>query len=435
MAASVVYDNVAEGVKLETGRLFQGRKFWVAQRVPQRSALLDLIRANGGQITLLEKQADWMIADHFRRDCPPGTISYEFVQKSIAKGEILDPNDFPAGPRVGTARDPGSLSRPAKGARNAYTPDEDRMLYNWVKDAAARGVAISGNELYKQLEQKCPRHTWQSWRDRYLKQLHGRPASTFSSAADMPPPSDQSSRAVEAPVGNKNALVKNKEKVSSVTEPEAATSEEQAASEEYTVNQLAATFSTEDWEELYAFVEHIDNLSKDKLSYQTSWASWAKHMDNQTAAQWQQYYEKVVRPQWLRDPVSKRERIRKRVEEKHQDDSSSPNKSQSWSQTQDKTVDALQKESPKRTTSDALPSDSRLESDLTAQHETPSYIRDGYESAFKRIRGDLDDVPEATEAVRPTKMRKISLSPTFVKMEEPADRMNFHISPIYLDRQ
>ena len=149
-----MYENVAEGAKLETGKLFEGRKLWVAQRVPHRGKLLDLIKANGGQIVLLEKQADWMIADHFRKDCPPGTTSYDFVHKSIAKGEVLDPDDYPAGPRVGTERDPGSLARPAKGGRNAFTPDEDRTLYKWVTDAAANGLAVSGNELYKQLEQK-----------------------------------------------------------------------------------------------------------------------------------------------------------------------------------------------------------------------------------------------------------------------------------------
>ncbi|KAF9697883.1 hypothetical protein EKO04_004405 [Ascochyta lentis] len=378
--ASVVHD-------LETGHLFDSRKFWVAQRVPHRNELLELIRANGGYIVPLEKQADWVIEDHFKKGCAPGTISYEFVHRSIAQGEILDPNDFPAGPKIGTARDPGSLVRPAKGVRNAYTPDEDRILYKWVQDAAASGVAIRGNEIYKQLEQKYPRHTWQSWRDRYLKQLQNRPPSAFNIPDNAPPslPSDQSSR-VAAPVERKTALVKNKERAVST-------------SDEYTVDQLVLTFTTEDLEELHAFVEHIDSFSHDPLSYQNSWANWAENKDNQTAAQWQQYYEKVVRPQWLQDPVSKREQIRKRVEERHQDDSSSPRKSQSWSQTQEKTVDASQTEPPK---SNALLSDSRLESEATAQHETPSYIRDGYESAFKRIRGDLD-------AARPTKVRKVDV--------------------------
>ena len=154
MAATFVYENVTKDAQVKTGNLFKDRNFWVAQRVPHRATFLDLIRTNGGQIVLLEKQADWMIADHFRQDCPPGTISYEFVHKSIAKGIILDPSDFPAGPKIGTARDPGSIVRPAKHARHAFTPDEDRILYNWVKKGVASGVPMSGNELYKQLEQK-----------------------------------------------------------------------------------------------------------------------------------------------------------------------------------------------------------------------------------------------------------------------------------------
>lgn len=157
MASAVVYENVAEDADLGTGALFEDKKFWVAQRVPHRAALLGLIKANGGSIALLEKQADWIIADHFRKDCPPGSISYDFVHKSIAKAEILDPNDFPAGPRIGTARDPGSIARPAKGTRAAFTPDEDRILYKWAKAAQTSGVAISGNELYKKLEEKVCR--------------------------------------------------------------------------------------------------------------------------------------------------------------------------------------------------------------------------------------------------------------------------------------
>lgn len=155
MAASIVYDDVAKDAELEAGQLFEGKKFWVMQRVPQRVALLELIKANGGQIVLLEKQADYLIADHFRpKTCPPGSISYEFVHKSIAKAEVLDPYDFEAGPRIDTARDVGSLTRPPKGLRAAYTPEEDRILYKWVNDAKASGIAVSGNELYKQLEQK-----------------------------------------------------------------------------------------------------------------------------------------------------------------------------------------------------------------------------------------------------------------------------------------
>jgi hypothetical protein len=154
MASAVVYDDVAEGADVAAGSLFEGYKFWIAQRVPCRASYLAKIEANGGQIVKLEKQADFLIADHFRRDCAPGTTSYEFIDKSIANGEVLDPDSFPAGPRVGTARDVGSIVRPAKGTRAAYTPEEDRQLYKWARDAQAIGVAVSGNELYKALEKK-----------------------------------------------------------------------------------------------------------------------------------------------------------------------------------------------------------------------------------------------------------------------------------------
>ncbi len=155
MASAIVYENVAEGAGVEAGELFRGMKFWVAQRVPNRTDLLNLIKANGGSIVQVESQADWLIADHFRpKFCPPGSINYDFVKQSVAKGELLDPNDFPAGPKIGTARNVGSIDRPAKGTRIPFTPEDDRLLYKWVKDAQAIGAAVNGNELYMQLETK-----------------------------------------------------------------------------------------------------------------------------------------------------------------------------------------------------------------------------------------------------------------------------------------
>lgn len=155
MAAPTVFQDVAEGVELEgMGRLFAGKKFWVAQRVPSRNRLLDDIKANGGEIVLLEKKADYLIADHFRRDCPPGSISYEFVDRSIRDGALRDPEDHRAGPPLGEVREVGSTSRPAKGGRTPYTAEEDRILYKWVRDAEIAGGLASGNEIYKQLEAK-----------------------------------------------------------------------------------------------------------------------------------------------------------------------------------------------------------------------------------------------------------------------------------------
>jgi hypothetical protein len=159
MAAPTVFEDVVEGLELEgVGQLFAGRKFWVAQRVPTRHRLLDDIKANGGEIVLLEKKADYMIADHFLRDCPPGSISYEFITKSIQEGRLRDPEDHRAGPPLGEAREPGAINRPARGGRSDYNSEEDRILYKWVRDCEAVGGKASGNEIYKQLEAKvCAR--------------------------------------------------------------------------------------------------------------------------------------------------------------------------------------------------------------------------------------------------------------------------------------
>jgi hypothetical protein len=156
MAAPIVFQIVAEDASFQ-GQLFAGKKFWVAQRVPMRKTYLDHIKNNGGEVVILEKHADYMIADHFRRDCPPGSISYRFIEESLKEGEIQDPGNHTAGPPVGTARAASVGTRPTKGARAAYTAEEDRILYKWVRDCEGQGGLASGNEIYKQLEAKVSR--------------------------------------------------------------------------------------------------------------------------------------------------------------------------------------------------------------------------------------------------------------------------------------
>lgn len=155
MSAPVVYKDVVEGAKLEfSGTLFSGKKFWVALRVPARNQLLNDIKVNGGEVVQLEKKADYLIADHVRQNGPPGSTSYKFIEESIKQGELCDPKDYPAGPPLGAAREPGSIHQPAKSVRAAYTAEEDSILYHWMRDAETRGDAVSGNEIYKQLEKK-----------------------------------------------------------------------------------------------------------------------------------------------------------------------------------------------------------------------------------------------------------------------------------------
>ncbi|EUC44078.1 hypothetical protein COCMIDRAFT_99119 [Bipolaris oryzae ATCC 44560] len=323
MVASVVYEDVNEGFDFESGgNLFAGKKFWVAQRVPTRNHLLDEIKANGGEIVLLEKKADYMIADHFRRDCPPGSISYEFVTKSIKNGELCDPKDHPAGPPVGEAREPGAIHQPTKSGRTPYTAEEDKILYKWARDAELSGSPVSGNEIYKQLEQKYPQHTWQSWRDRYLKQLRNRPPSAFDLPNDAPPSpsSDQANKRTPPDSSSSKPTKQHTSKREQGPSAKEASAKKKANSKnEYSVNELEELFSTDEWLELYAFADLINSLEMSD-EYDAAWEKWAEEQGKQTAVQWRQYFEKVVRPQWLIDPVSKREKIKRKVEKKHDEE-------------------------------------------------------------------------------------------------------------------
>ncbi|KAL5118623.1 hypothetical protein ACEQ8H_003474 [Pleosporales sp. CAS-2024a] len=375
MAGPTVFEDVVDDVMLDGyGQLFAGKKFWVAQRVPSRAKLLDDITANGGEIVLLEKKADYRIADHFRKDCPPGSISYVFVRKSIEDGQLRDPADHPAGPAEGQARAPGDLHQPPRSGKTAYTTAEDRILYKWVRDAVAAGGSASGNEIYKQLEQKYPRHTWQSWRDHYIKQLKNRPPSAFDTPdnADQPPAPTQ--RAAATP---KTAdKVAGQGKVRDTKPP---------ASPDYTIDQLAAMFDPDDWDELYAYV-HVIDASRGQSSYTSAWNQWAKSKDNQTAEQWRQYYEKVVRPQWLRDPESKHTQIKEKVEKRHQQDASQ-------SQSDEQPEEAPE---PTLTTSATEPSkpldEQKLMSSSTAQHESPKHIAALGQNVLKRARRDDENI-------------------------------------------
>lgn len=75
----------------------------------------------------------------------------------MKKGELQDPADYPAGAAVSSGRT--MATRPAgKMSRTPYTAEDDKELWDWVTDAQSRGVSISGNRLYQDLEAKVSSH-------------------------------------------------------------------------------------------------------------------------------------------------------------------------------------------------------------------------------------------------------------------------------------
>jgi Rap1 Myb domain len=116
-------------------------------------SLLTYSKANGGEVVPLEKQADILIADHARKDIPPGSISWKFIERSVANGKLENIDDHRAGPPAGTIREVGSAQPPKKG-RTPFTAEDDRILMEWCIRAERKGLSLKGNELYKQLEAK-----------------------------------------------------------------------------------------------------------------------------------------------------------------------------------------------------------------------------------------------------------------------------------------
>ena len=168
MAPAIVYQGIENGRATVDG-LFVGLKFWFSNTVPQRNRFVEDVKSNGGEVVILEKQADVCLYDHARKNPPPGVYSYRFVEHSIRNGQLEDLESH----RIGNvdsraARPVGSRVLASRGSRKPFTEADDQMLWDWVKPVeGTRGIA--GNLLYQQLEEANPRHTYQSWRDRWLK--------------------------------------------------------------------------------------------------------------------------------------------------------------------------------------------------------------------------------------------------------------------------
>ncbi|KAL8873760.1 MAG: hypothetical protein Q9174_000823 [Haloplaca sp. 1 TL-2023] len=185
--AHVVYTGLADEAGAR-GQMFQGKKFWLAQKVPSRTRFIEEVKANGGEVVPLEKLADIKIVDHARKERIPGTFSYKYIEASVRNGVLEDLDQHAVGPAEGTVREAGSTIQPSKSGRTPFSEEDDRVLVKWVLDTERNGGSTKGNEIYKQLEMKNPRHTWQSWRDRWVKTLRfrSRSASIFHHASPSP---------------------------------------------------------------------------------------------------------------------------------------------------------------------------------------------------------------------------------------------------------
>ncbi|KAI7535142.1 hypothetical protein KC331_g12183 [Hortaea werneckii] len=299
----------ANGDSPAIGGLFEGLSFFLVQRLPSRSHFVDTIKANGGRVVKLEQQADYVIADHVRKDCPPGSISYTLIASAIRHGAIPDPEEHRAGPPEGSIRDVAS-SVPGKQTRRAFTAEDDKVLWQWVQKAEEQGGSVKGNDIYKHLEAHNPRHTFQAWRDRYIKKLMGNPpagcvrSSTSPAASKAQDGHKSASKGQgragatedESPDSENNALERKEFKLPRSSQQ--ASSKPAPSQSPEKQGAPAPEFDETDFEALMGEADDIYRLHKSQV--RDAWKAWAEAFPKHSAKRWRKFWEHQVQPEYLR---------------------------------------------------------------------------------------------------------------------------------------
>jgi hypothetical protein len=130
--------------------IFKDVRFWVAQRIPSRDHFISLIREGGGIIVPLEKHADMLIADDARKDAPPGSYSWKFIQDSAKNGIIQLKDRYEIGRNPKNPR-PVASGGVTRSSRVEYTAADDAALVRWVLSHTHNRT---GNVIYQEFEQQ-----------------------------------------------------------------------------------------------------------------------------------------------------------------------------------------------------------------------------------------------------------------------------------------
>lgn len=128
----------------------------------------DLKQDNGGIVSRDMDTADVRIADDIKkagRAAPENSVSWKFIEQSVKKGVLEHVEDHRINAQV---RNPAAAFKPSNRRRVPFTAEDDQILSNWLAKKEKEGSPISGNVIYQDLEELCPRHTAQSWRHRAL---------------------------------------------------------------------------------------------------------------------------------------------------------------------------------------------------------------------------------------------------------------------------
>ncbi|RDW85485.1 hypothetical protein BP5796_03810 [Coleophoma crateriformis] len=285
--AAVVYD----GGSLDGGSLFRGLKFFIGQRVPLREHWVTSVKANGGEVVKLEKQADYLIADPLRpKQAIAGSLSYTFLENSLKSGELVDPDQHVIAVAEESKRPVGAGSSiPKRNTRTKFTKEDDEFLTKWVINAERKGMPTRGNELYQDLAAKNPRHTFQSWRDRWIKILEPRLGPAVFDEDDEEEEINEPS-----PITTRQPSSKPQSRPTSSDAPAVSTRHMKAPQTKE--SPISIIFTDEDTALLEEDYDDIINVAD--YNELNAWQAWADQYPVHTAQQWRNYFFEYVKPRY-----------------------------------------------------------------------------------------------------------------------------------------
>jgi hypothetical protein len=161
-------------------------------RVESRQNIIMLIQERGGEVLERVVPADpdlrivCVVSDRLQTPLtlPQGmlVVTRQFIIDCVESNSLLPYEKYAPVEQC----DILATAPTTPAGRNAYTDMEDRALLDAVRDAVDMGYAEEGLKLYKIIAPQFPRHTTQSLRDRYLKQLLPRQQSRLLSSPFKP---------------------------------------------------------------------------------------------------------------------------------------------------------------------------------------------------------------------------------------------------------
>ncbi|OBT85978.1 hypothetical protein VE02_06374 [Pseudogymnoascus sp. 03VT05] len=302
--AGVVYEGVAGG-----GDLFQGQKFFISQRVPRRDEIIKNVERNGGFVVPLEKNADVLIADHAKpKLAPANSVSWKYLTQSMEKGELEDLEAL----RINSPSKTSLPGGPQKLTRTPFTHEDSMAISIWVAKAELRGLYVKGNDIYDQFTEKNPRHTAQSWRDHWIKQLSGQPRPEIDmSSTDWPvkskearlhwaiPPATRAENVATTP----NAPSARRPPLSSPSLPASSYSREDEAPLTEAPSTKDVPFTEKENEILEK--EYPDIIKVPMGDWVAAWEAFAKKYKRHTAGDWSRYYCEDFYPRKLKEGEGK----------------------------------------------------------------------------------------------------------------------------------